>query len=163
MVELDDVCKMLSITSRPNEFTLAIVDEFGRGTSTIDGYTILHLIYMYSIALAASVAEMLHRPHMITIFSTHFRSVPQSTEIRGRRVYMSFEEADQKIVFRYKLVEGISPSSFAIAAAKRAGIPENILTEASLIGGCLDTAQMSKLDVRATRLATLLKLLPILE
>ena len=45
MVELDDVSKMLSLAREQNEPTLLIVDEFGRGTSTYDGYT-FHNLYL---------------------------------------------------------------------------------------------------------------------
>ena len=102
----------------------------------------------------------LRRPHLITIFSTHFRSVPQSTTLKGARKYMSFTDVGEKIVFQYKLVDGISPSSFALAAAMRAGIPEEILEEAKMIGGFLDTVENPNLDKSSFRLAHLLDLLP---
>lgn len=113
-----------------------------------------------SVALASSVVDELRRPHIITVFSTHFRSVPQSVAVKGVRKYMSFSDSGEKIVFQYKLVDGVSPSSFALAAAMRAGIPKDILEEAKMIGSLLDTAKMSNLDTRAIRLAHLLGLFP---
>lgn len=111
------------------------------------------------ISLASSVLNQLRQPHLITIFSTHFRCVPECFHIKGSRKYMSFTEISDKIVFQYKLVDGISPSSFAIAAASRAGVPEEILEEAKKVGAFLDATQMSNIEKKTIRLANLLNLL----
>ena len=44
MVELRDVSEMLSNSKEDSRRTLLIIDEFGRGTSTLDGYEISSLI-----------------------------------------------------------------------------------------------------------------------
>jgi DNA mismatch repair ATPase MutS len=80
--------------------------------------------------------------------------------VMGERKYMSFSDIGGKIVFQYKLIDGISPSSFAISAARKAGVSEDILNESNSIGCVMDTKQVNQIDIQARRLAHLLSLLP---
>eukprot|EP01023_Acetabularia_acetabulum_P027586 TRINITY_DN26088_c0_g1_i3.p1 TRINITY_DN26088_c0_g1~~TRINITY_DN26088_c0_g1_i3.p1 ORF type:complete len:255 (-),score=38.24 TRINITY_DN26088_c0_g1_i3:221-985(-) len=108
--------------------TILALDEFGRGTATLDG-----------TALASAVLN-----HIIdnigcrTMFATHYQKLATAYGVHPgvSTKYMDFRFVDDRredIVFLYKLVEGVCTQSFGPNVAKLAGLPESIITRAKQI------------------------------
>ncbi len=124
MVEMVELAYILRhVTDR----SLVILDEIGRGTSTVDGYSI-----------ARSVLEFLHGRRSSgpkTLFATHFhRLVEVESELkRVRNYHFAVRETDDEITFLRKLIPGATDRSYGIHVARLAGVPEKVLTRARTI------------------------------
>ncbi|MDO8841726.1 DNA mismatch repair protein MutS [Methanocalculus sp.] len=124
MVEMVELAYILRhVTDR----SLVILDEIGRGTSTVDGYSI-----------ARSTLEYLHGKRSIgpkTLFATHFqRLVEVEGELkRVRNYHFAVRETSDEITFLRKLIPGATDRSYGIHVARLAGVPERVLSRAQSI------------------------------
>ena len=125
-VEMEET---LMILKNATVHSLAIIDELGRGTSTFDGYAIASAVLKY----------ICKRIKCNTIFATHYFFMKNHLEdlkdqlVYNKMDYLLIEEETDKIVFLYKLVEGICEKSFAFNVARIAGINEKIIEDAQAI------------------------------
>ncbi|KAI8805196.1 DNA mismatch repair protein msh6 [Cladochytrium replicatum] len=134
MVELSETSKILS-EATPR--SLVILDELGRGTSTFDGYAIAYAVLHY---LTIHVG-------CLGLFSTHYSLTEEFTNMRlVRCMYMSFlADGDQKeVTFLYKLIDGVSPSSFGMNVASLAGVPMDIVQRAESVAKNFERSQDAK-------------------
>ena len=83
-----------SILKNATEKSLVLLDEIGRGTSTLDG-----------LALAWAVATaMVSKIRALTLFATHYfelTSLPEDHP-QSKNVHLSAKEHDDKIAFMYR-------------------------------------------------------------
>lgn len=126
MVELLETSNILKHSTK---HSLVILDELGRGTSTIDGYSIAY-------AVAKHLAEEIK---CLTMFSTHYHSL--TDEVKNNKLY-SLQCMDSivkeingvpHVDFLYKLKEGICSDSYGLNVARMARIPDEILKNAQSI------------------------------
>ncbi len=119
MVEMRETSQILRSATRRS---LVILDEIGRGTSTLDG-----------LSIAWSVAEYLERVvGCRTLFATHYHEL---TELAAESQHIAnysvgAKEWDGEIVFLHRLLEGATNKSYGIAVARLAGLPERVLGRA---------------------------------
>ncbi len=117
MVEMNETASILNNMSKRS---LIILDEIGRGTSTIDGY-----------AIAWAVVEYIHehpkRPK--TLFATHYHELHKMANIfkRVKNFNVSVRERDGNVIFLRKLLPGFNKHSLGIFVAKLANMPATIL------------------------------------
>lgn len=124
MVEMVELAHILRHVT---EKSLVLLDEIGRGTSTVDGYSI-----------ARSVLEYLHGRRSSgpkTLFATHFhRLVEIEGELkRVRNYHFAVRETKHEITFLRKLIPGATDRSYGIHVARLAGVPEKVLERARSI------------------------------
>ena len=124
MVEMTEAANILNnVSSR----SLILFDELGRGTSTYDG-----------ISIAWAIVEYLHeqpKARARTLFATHYHELNEMEKRFGRikNFNVSVKEANGKVMFMRKLVEGGSEHSFGIHVADIAGMPKSIVKRANVI------------------------------
>lgn len=119
MVEMTEAAHILRNATQKS---LVILDEVGRGTSTQDG-----------LALASAIlADLARRIRCYSLFATHYHElVPLAATMPAvRTMQTEVREADGKIAFTHRLVDGASGSSFGLEVARLAGIPEGVLADA---------------------------------
>ena len=119
MVEMQEAA---AIVAAATPRTLAILDEIGRGTSSLEGS-----------ALAQSVLERLHTGNRaMVMFATHYREVAQSLQSVPNMAFVRAYTDDQpgEIVFTHRLVPGIADSSYGIHVAMMAGLPNDVIARA---------------------------------
>ncbi|HNQ35108.1 MAG TPA: DNA mismatch repair protein MutS [bacterium] len=118
MVEMSETAEILHNLS---ERSLVVLDEIGRGTSTLDG-----------LSLAWAIAEELNRHRTRTLFATHFHEL--TALARGRTGVKNYNVAVRKwrdrILFLHKIVAGGSDESYGIYVAGLAGIPDRVVSRA---------------------------------
>ena len=105
--------------------SLILFDALGRGTSTYDG-----------MSLAKSILEYVTKKiGCKTLFSTHYHELTSiEREISSiKNVHVSAVEENGSITFLHKVKNGSLDKSYGIHVAKLAGLPEEIITEASKI------------------------------
>ena len=119
-VEMSELAYILNTAT---DKSLIILDEIGRGTSTLDG-----------LSIAWSVVEKLTKDEnkVRTLFATHYHEL---TNLENKincikNLNVEVEEKEENIEFSYKVVDGASDKSFGIQVAKLAGVPEDVIEEA---------------------------------
>ena len=119
-VEMSELAYILNTAT---DKSLIILDEIGRGTSTLDG-----------LSIAWSVVEKLTKEEskIRTLFATHYHEL---TNLENKincikNLNVEVEEKEENIEFSYKVVNGASDKSFGIQVAKLAGVPEDVIEEA---------------------------------
>jgi DNA mismatch repair protein MutS len=119
MVEMTETALILNqATSR----SLVLLDEIGRGTSTLDG-----------LSIAWAVAEAVHdRIRARTIFATHYHELVGLAEERVGAVNMhvGVREWGERVVFLRTLKPGGASKSYGIQCARLAGMPTVVVERA---------------------------------
>ncbi|OAQ26028.1 hypothetical protein K457DRAFT_79658 [Linnemannia elongata AG-77] len=140
MVELQETSDILKMAT---ERSLVILDELGRGTSTLDGVAIAYAVLKHVVKNIRAV----------TLFVTHYpsladvaREFPQGTV---RNFHMGFMASaagslslsgggggavldDMDIVFLYKLVPGVSLKSYGLNVARMAKLSGSLIKKAKV-------------------------------
>lgn len=132
MVEMSEVSNILNNATANS---LVILDEVGRGTSTLDG-----------LSIAWSVVDYIsNNIKCKTLFSTHYHEL---TELEGRlegvRNYrVSVKEFNNSIIFLRKIVRGGTNQSFGIEVANMAGLPKEVINKAKTVLHNLQQTQIA--------------------
>ena len=132
MVEMVETA---SILHHATERTLVILDEIGRGTSTLDG-----------LSLAWAIAEHLSSdgsPRPRTLFATHYHELTTLADDhpdRVRNLHVLVREHGDDIAFLHRIAPGRSDRSYGIHVAKLAGLPASVVSRA---GQVLDSLSVS--------------------
>ncbi len=134
LVEMGETAKILNCCT---ERSLVILDEIGRGTSTLDGLSIAWAVSEFLIEGDGS------RPK--TLFATHYHELTRLAErfphVRAMRVEV--KEWGDQIVFLYKIREGASDRSYGIHVARLAGLPDSVTRRAGEILASLEREKAS--------------------
>jgi DNA mismatch repair protein MutS len=130
MLEMTEAAQILHTAT---SYSLVLMDEIGRGTSTFDG-----------LALASGIAAHLHdKTQAFTLFATHYFELTQfPAEHHGAvNVHVSAAESGADIVFLHEIEPGPASRSFGVAVAKLAGIPTPVLNHARHVLQALESKQ----------------------
>jgi DNA mismatch repair protein MutS len=130
MLEMTEAAQILHSAT---PYSLVLMDEIGRGTSTFDG-----------LALASGIAAHLHdKTQAFTLFATHYFELTQfPAEHHGAvNVHVSAAESGADIVFLHEIETGPASRSFGVAVAKLAGIPTPVLNHARHVLQALESKQ----------------------
>jgi DNA mismatch repair protein MutS len=101
--------------------SLVIMDEVGRGTSTLDG-----------LAIARAVMERLLDPiGARTLFATHYHELTAIGHPRLRNFRLAVLEEEGDVVFLKRIEEGAALGSYGLHVARLAGIPPEVLARAA--------------------------------
>ncbi len=120
MVEMTETAAILH-QAGPN--SLVVVDEIGRGTSTLDG-----------LAIAWAVLEALHSAiRCRTIFATHFHELAELADRlpRLKPHTMRVKEWKGSVVFLHEVAEGAAGRSWGVHVAELAGVPAPVVRRAA--------------------------------
>ena len=122
LVEMNETAIILH---HATEHSLVILDEIGRGTSTLDG-----------LSIAWAVGEYLHdEVKAKTLFATHYHELAELalTRIGVRNYRVDVREEKDRVVFLRRIVEGEADRSYGIQVARLAGLPDTVLRRAGEI------------------------------
>jgi len=122
MVEMTETA---NICHHATDRSLVILDEIGRGTSTLDG---LSLAWAIAEHLAGKVGR---GPR--TLFATHYHEITTLAERLPNVTNLSVtvREWQDEIVFLHRIAPGAADRSYGIHVAKIAGIPKSVITRAN--------------------------------
>jgi len=118
MVEMTETADIL-INATSN--SLIIMDEVGRGTSTLDG-----------LALAFACVDKLDRIKAYTMFATHYFELTKLAEDNGniKNIHFEAKEYNEQIFFMHNAKQGSAKKSYGIQVAKLAGVPKDVIDNA---------------------------------
>ncbi|MFN3166884.1 MAG: MutS-related protein [Phycisphaeraceae bacterium] len=129
MVEMTETA---NICHHATNRSLVILDEIGRGTSTLDG-----------LSLAWAIAEHLAGPRSDaapqrsagprTLFATHYHEITSLAERYPQVTNLSVtvREWQDQIVFLHRIAPGTADRSYGIHVAKIAGLPKPVVDRAN--------------------------------
>lgn len=135
MVEMIETARLLHHAS---PHSLVILDEIGRGTSTLDG---LALAWAIAERLATPKAEGESPPR--SLFATHYHELTDLAEHlpgRVKNLHVAVREWGDEIIFVHRILEGRASQSYGIHVARLAGIPRDVVARAS---GLLDELRVT--------------------
>ncbi len=119
MVEMTEAANILN---NATEYSLVLMDEIGRGTSTFDG-----------LSLAWACAQQLScETRAMTLFATHYFELTQLAETYESliNVHLDAIEHGDNIVFMHQVKPGPASQSYGLQVARLAGIPEPVIRQA---------------------------------
>ena len=125
MVEMDEAA---NIINNATKYSLIVLDEIGRGTSTYDGVSIAWALSEYLIK------EIKAR----TLFATHYHELLKLSEkypenVKNFNVLVEEDLEEGSVIFLRKIVKGGTDRSYGIYVAKMAGLPDKIIKRANEI------------------------------
>ena len=129
LVEMAETARILhGCTSK----SLILLDEIGRGTSTLDGLSIAWAVTEHL------VVEEGRRPK--TLFATHYHELTVLADRHPRihNLKVEVKEWGESILFLYRIIEGASDRSYGIHVAKLAGLPAAVVRRASEVLASLE-------------------------
>lgn len=120
MVEMTETANLLN---NATERSMVVLDEIGRGTSTLDG-----------LSLAWAISE--HIAKVVgcrCLFATHYHELTTlDRELPGvKNLNVSVREWEEQIVFLHRIVDGAASQSYGIQVAKLAGVPKAVTGRAT--------------------------------
>ncbi|MCQ8894731.1 MAG: DNA mismatch repair protein MutS [Methanolinea sp.] len=119
-----EMLELANILNNVTERSLVILDEIGRGTSTLDG-----------LCIARAVLEYLHGGKSRgprTLFATHFHEMVsiESELPRVRNFHFAVKDTGKDVVFLRKIIPGATDRSYGIHVAALAGVPRKVTDRA---------------------------------
>jgi len=125
MVEMDEAS---NIVNNASKYSLIVLDEVGRGTSTYDGVSIAWALAEY---LANDIQSR-------TLFATHYHELLKLSEeipdrVKNYNVLVEEDLEKGEVIFLRKIVQGGTDRSYGIYVAKMAGLPEKVVKRANEI------------------------------
>jgi DNA mismatch repair protein MutS len=127
MVEMTETAAILH---QAGPKSLVVVDEIGRGTSTLDG-----------LAIAWAVLEALHSAiRCRTIFATHFHELAELADRlpRLKPHTMRVKEWKGSVVFLHEVAQGAAGRSWGVHVAELAGVPAQVVRRAASLMAALE-------------------------
>ncbi|KAL9107101.1 MAG: hypothetical protein Q9227_007967 [Pyrenula ochraceoflavens] len=112
--------------------SLIIIDELGRGTSTVDG-----------LSIALAIAEALINSRAMVWFVTHFRELAQILHHRpgvvNLHLAVDLSEPASKIKMLYTIADGyVEEKYYGLALARVVGLPEDVIAKAAEVSQALN-------------------------
>jgi DNA mismatch repair protein MutS len=127
MVEMTETAAILH---QAGPKSLVVVDEIGRGTSTLDG-----------LAIAWAVLEALHSAiRCRTIFATHFHELAELADRlpRLKPHTMRVKEWKGTVVFLHEVAGGAAGRSWGVHVAELAGVPAQVVRRAASLMAAME-------------------------
>lgn len=116
MVEMTETATILNYATKES---LVLMDEVGRGTSTLDG-----------LSLAWSAAVYLsQKARAMTIFATHYFEMTELETLYPeiKNVHLDAVEHKDEIIFMHQVRPGAASKSYGLQVAALAGVPKGVI------------------------------------
>ena len=137
MVEMTETANILN---NATDRSLVILDEIGRGTSTLDG---LSLAWAIAEHIAGTVRSR-------TLFATHYHELTDLAQRFGgvKNLNVAVREWEDQVIFLHRIVEGGTDRSYGIHVARLAGVPKDVLKRARQLLGELAVQHVGSVKKR---------------
>ncbi|XP_068023995.1 mutS protein homolog 5 [Melanerpes formicivorus] len=120
MIDLNQVAKAVN---NATERSLVLIDEFGKGTNTLDGLSLLAAVLRYWVSQGTQCPQV--------FVSTNFHSLMQLELLPDTPLleYLTMEtqQDGEELIFFYQIKQGMSTVSHAANIAALAGMPARII------------------------------------
>lgn len=120
-----EMVETAAILNQATNKSFVILDEVGRGTSTMDG-----------LAIACGVVEHISEVNKCrTLFATHYHEIADLKKTMPNLKFQTLEvyESGSNVTFTHNVINGVADKSYGIHVARLAGIPEKVISIANRI------------------------------
>uniref|UniRef100_A0A8C5JZ45 MutS protein homolog 5 n=1 Tax=Jaculus jaculus TaxID=51337 RepID=A0A8C5JZ45_JACJA len=120
VIDLNQVAKAVN---NATERSLVLIDEFGKGTNTVDGLALLAAVLRNWLALGPICPHIFVATNFLSL--VQLQLLPQGPLVQ----YLTMEtcEDENDLVFFYQLCEGVANASHASHTAAQAGLPNKLI------------------------------------
>ncbi|KAB1261942.1 MutS protein-like protein 5 [Camelus dromedarius] len=120
MIDLNQVAKAVN---NATEQSLVLIDEFGKGTNTVDGLALLAAVIRHWLALGPTCPHVFVATNFLSL--VQLQLLPQGPLVQ----YLTMEtcEDGNDLVFFYQVCEGVASASHASHTAAQAGLPDKLI------------------------------------
>lgn len=140
MVEMNEVANILRHATL---YSLVILDEVGRGTSTYDG-----------LSMAWAVSEYLAKQIKAkTLFATHYHELTRLEDLLAgiKNLSVSVREKGEEIIFLHKIIAGPADKSYGIQVGRLAGLPADVISRAKSVLSEMEKERSGQTHVRSCK------------
>lgn len=112
--------------------SLVLVDEFGKGTNSIDGVGLMTALLDHFTSLGTQRPKVLAATHFHEIFENDFLHGHPNIALAHMDIHLDLhaDHTDEQVTYLFKLVPGRSISSFGSRCAAMNGISDDIVARA---------------------------------
>ncbi|XP_063523029.1 mutS protein homolog 5 isoform X5 [Pongo pygmaeus] len=120
MIDLNQVAKAVNNATAQS---LVLIDEFGKGTNTVDGLALLAAVLRYWLARGPTCPHIFVATNFLSL--VQLQLLPQGPLVQ----YLTMEtcEDGNDLVFFYQVCEGVAKASHASHTAAQAGLPDELV------------------------------------
>ncbi|XP_075859604.1 mutS protein homolog 5 isoform X2 [Microcebus murinus] len=120
MIDLNQVAKAVNNATAQS---LVLIDEFGKGTNTVDGLALLAAVLRHWLALGPTCPHIFMATNFLSL--VQLQLLPQGPLVQ----YLTMEtcEDGNDLVFLYQVCEGVANASHASYTAAQAGLPDRLI------------------------------------
>ncbi|XP_057410812.1 mutS protein homolog 5 isoform X5 [Balaenoptera acutorostrata] len=121
MIDLNQ--QVAKAVNNATERSLVLIDEFGKGTNTVDGLALLAAVIRHWLALGPTCPHIFVATNFLSLIQLQL--LPQGPLVQ----YLNMEtcEDGNDLVFFYQVCEGVANASHASHTAAQAGLPEKLV------------------------------------
>ncbi|XP_035879723.1 mutS protein homolog 5 isoform X2 [Phyllostomus discolor] len=121
MIDLNQVAKAVN---NATEQSLVLMDEFGKGTNTVDGLALLAAVLRHWLSLGPMCPHIFVATNFLSLFQLQL--LPQGPLMQ----YLTMEtcEDGNDLVFFYRVCEGVANASHASHTAAQARLPDKLIS-----------------------------------
>uniref|UniRef100_A0A2K6K802 MutS homolog 5 n=2 Tax=Rhinopithecus bieti TaxID=61621 RepID=A0A2K6K802_RHIBE len=120
MIDLNQVAKAVNNATAQS---LVLIDEFGKGTNTVDGLALLAAVLRHWLARGPTCPHIFVATNFLSL--VQLQLLPQGPLVQ----YLTMEtcEDGNDLVFFYQVCEGVAKASHASYTAAQAGLPDKLV------------------------------------
>ncbi|XP_054425090.1 mutS protein homolog 5 isoform X2 [Pteronotus mesoamericanus] len=120
MIDLNQVAKAVN---NATEQSLVLIDEFGKGTNTVDGLALLAAVLRHWLSLGPTCPHIFVATNFLSLIQLQL--LPQGSPVQ----YLTMEtcEDGNDLVFLYRVCKGVANASHASHTAAQARLPDKLI------------------------------------
>uniref|UniRef100_F6TCH7 MutS homolog 5 n=2 Tax=Equus caballus TaxID=9796 RepID=F6TCH7_HORSE len=137
MIDLNQVAKAVN---NATEQSLVLIDEFGKGTNTVDGLALLAAVLRHWLALGPTCPHIFVATNFLSL--VQLQLLPQGPLVQ----YLTMEtcEDGNDLVFFYQVCEGVANASHASHTAAQAGLPDKLIARGKEVSDLIRSGKSIK-------------------
>ncbi|XP_037375313.1 mutS protein homolog 5 isoform X1 [Talpa occidentalis] len=137
MIDLNQVAKAVNNATQQS---LVLIDEFGKGTNTVDGLALLAAVLRYWLALGPMCPYIFVATNFLSL--VQLQLLPPGPLVR----YLTMEtcEDGNDLVFFYQVCEGVAKATHASHTAAQAGLPDKLIARAKEVSDLIRSGKSIK-------------------
>ncbi|XP_061003045.1 mutS protein homolog 5 isoform X4 [Dama dama] len=138
MIDLNQ--QVAKAVNNATERSLVLVDEFGKGTNTVDGLALLAAVIRHWLALGPTCPNVFVATNFLSL--VQLQLLPQGPLVQ----YLTMEtcEDGNDLVFFYQVCEGVACASHASHTAAQAGLPEKLIARGKQVSDLIRSGKPIK-------------------
>ncbi|XP_010608176.1 mutS protein homolog 5 isoform X4 [Fukomys damarensis] len=137
MIDLNQVAKAVNNATKQS---LVLIDEFGKGTNTVDGLALLAAVIRHWLALGPTCPHIFVATNFLSL--VQLQLLPQGPLVQ----YLAMETCEEgdDLVFFYQVCEGVAGASHASHTATQAGLPDRLTARAKEVSDLIRSGKPIK-------------------